>query len=67
MRLKTVRRVVMLALVILTAPLIAEAQQPQNVPRIGLLITDSRAAESRSIEAFTVACKRLAMWRDKTS
>jgi hypothetical protein len=34
MRLKTVRLVVMLALVILTAPLIAEAQQPKNVPRI---------------------------------
>jgi len=42
----------MLALVILTAPLIAEAQQPKHVPRIGLLITNSRAAESTSIEAF---------------
>jgi putative ABC transport system substrate-binding protein len=52
MRLKTVRLVVMLALVILTALLIAEAQQPQNVPRIGLLVTNSRAAESTSIEAF---------------
>jgi putative ABC transport system substrate-binding protein len=52
MRLKTVRLVVMLALVILTAPLLAEAQQPNHVPRIGLLITNSRAAESTSIEAF---------------
>jgi putative ABC transport system substrate-binding protein len=52
MRLKTVRLSVMLALVILTAPLIAEAHQPKNVPRIGLLITNSRAAESTSIEAF---------------
>jgi len=52
MRLKTVRLVVMLALVILTAPLIAEAQQPKNVPRIGLLITNSRSSESTSIEAF---------------
>ena len=52
MRRKTVRLVVMLALVILTAPLIAEAQQPKNVPRIGLLITNSRAAESTNIEAF---------------
>ena len=52
MRLKTVRLVVMLALVLLTAPLIAEAQQPKNVPRIGLLITNSRAAESTNIEAF---------------
>jgi hypothetical protein len=52
MRLKTVRLVVMLALVILTDPLIAEAQQLQTVPRIGLLITNSRAAESMSLEAF---------------
>src|SRR5438270_3984105 len=52
MRLKTIRLVVMLALVILTAPLIAEAQQAKNVPRIGLLITNSRASESTSIEAF---------------
>src|SRR3989442_12659822 len=37
MRLKTVRLVVMLALVILTAPLTAEAQQPTKVHRIGAL------------------------------
>jgi hypothetical protein len=43
---------VTLALAILVAPLAAEAQQPKNVPRIGLLITNSRAAESTSIEAF---------------
>jgi len=52
MRLKTVRLVVMLALIILTAPLIAEAQQPKNVPRVGLLIRNSRASESTRIEAF---------------
>jgi putative ABC transport system substrate-binding protein len=39
MRLKTVRLVVMLALVILTAPLIAEAQPSANLPRIGILLT----------------------------
>jgi putative tryptophan/tyrosine transport system substrate-binding protein len=37
MRLKTVRRVVMLALGILMAPLIATAQQPAHVPSIGML------------------------------
>src|SRR5437879_997038 len=37
MRLNTVRLVVMLALVILMAPLIAEAQQVGKVPRIGFL------------------------------
>jgi putative ABC transport system substrate-binding protein len=52
MRRQTVKRVVMLALGLLTAPLIGEAQQPQHVPRIGLLITTSRAAEARGIEAF---------------
>src|SRR5262245_44060060 len=37
MRLKTVWLVVMLALVILTAPLIAEAQTPAHLPRIGII------------------------------
>src|SRR5262245_58197938 len=36
MHLKTVRRVVMLALGILMAPLIATAQQPAHVPSIGM-------------------------------
>jgi hypothetical protein len=43
---------VTLTLAILVAPLAAEAQPPKHVPRIGLLITNSRAAESTSIEAF---------------
>jgi ABC-type uncharacterized transport system substrate-binding protein len=41
-----------LALGLLVAPLAAEAQQPKNVPRIGLLITNSPASESTNIEAF---------------
>jgi putative ABC transport system substrate-binding protein len=48
----TIVLLVTLALAILVVPLTAEAQQPKNVPRIGLLITNSRAAESTSIEAF---------------
>jgi len=39
MRLKPIRLVVTLALVILTAPLAADAQQPARVPRIGVLLT----------------------------
>ena len=39
MRLKPIRLVVTLALVILTAPLAAETQQPARVPRIGVLLT----------------------------
>jgi hypothetical protein len=41
-----------LALSLLVAPLAPEAQPPTNVPRIGLLITNSRATESTNIEAF---------------
>jgi hypothetical protein len=41
MRLKIARLVVMLALILLIAPLIAETQQPKHVPQIGLLITNS--------------------------
>jgi putative ABC transport system substrate-binding protein len=43
---------VALALGFLVAPLAVEAQQPKNVPRIGLLITNSRASEATRIEAF---------------
>jgi putative tryptophan/tyrosine transport system substrate-binding protein len=43
---------VTLALAIFVAPLTAEAQPPKHVPRIGLLITTSRAAEAMNIEAF---------------
>jgi ABC-type uncharacterized transport system substrate-binding protein len=52
MRLKIARLVVMLALILLIAPLIAETQQPKHVPQIGLLITNSQAAEAMNIEAF---------------
>jgi putative ABC transport system substrate-binding protein len=48
----TIVLLVTLALGFLVAPLTAEAQQPKNVPRIGLLITNSRASESTNIEAF---------------
>src|SRR5262245_14509347 len=53
MRLHSVRFVVMLALVIRTAPLIAEAQPPQHVHRIGAL-TGQGTAPGRGpfVEAF---------------
>jgi putative ABC transport system substrate-binding protein len=57
MRLKTVRLVVMLALVILTAPLIAEAQQPARVPRLGILYP--RTLPDPSIEAFRQGLREL--------
>ena len=43
---------VTVTLVILTAPLIAEAQQAKNVSRIGFLIHNSRSSEATGIEAF---------------
>jgi putative ABC transport system substrate-binding protein len=50
------RRIVTLLLILalgfLVAPLTVEAQPPKHVPRIGVLITNSRAAESTSIAAF---------------
>jgi len=52
MRLSAIGLMLTLALGMLVAPLAAHAQQPKNVPRIGLLITTSRAAESTNIEAF---------------
>jgi putative ABC transport system substrate-binding protein len=52
MRFYTVGLVVTLALCLLVAPLDAEAQPPKHIPRIGLLITTSHAAEAMNIEAF---------------
>ena len=49
MRRKTVRLVVMLTLVLLTAPLAAHAQPPAKMPRIGYLALRALAAED---EAF---------------
>jgi putative ABC transport system substrate-binding protein len=52
MRRSAIGLILTLALGLLLALLAAEAQQPKNVPRIGLLITNSRASESTSFEAF---------------
>jgi putative ABC transport system substrate-binding protein len=49
---RTIGLLITLALGFVVAPLAAEAQPPKNVPRIGLLITNSRAAESTNLEAF---------------
>lgn len=46
MRLKTVRRVVMLALVLLAAPLASHAQPPTQLHRIGVLAPGSPPAPS---------------------
>jgi ABC-type uncharacterized transport system substrate-binding protein len=41
-----------LTLGLLMAPLATRAQPPKDIPRIGLLLTNSHAAESTNIEAF---------------
>ena len=51
MRLTPIRLLVALALVILMAPLAAEAQQPTKVPRIGLLFPGSPGPSS-AVDAF---------------
>src|SRR5215470_17012294 len=60
MRLQIVRFVVMLALVILTAPLIAEAQQPTHVHRIGALSgLDTPPGRDPFVEAFLEGMRAL--------
>jgi putative tryptophan/tyrosine transport system substrate-binding protein len=49
---RTLGLLVTFALGLLRAPLAVDAQPPKNAPRIGLLITNSRATESTDIEAF---------------
>jgi putative ABC transport system substrate-binding protein len=58
MRLKPIRLVVTLALVILTAPLAADTQQPARVPRIGVLLTLYAPAEDPP-EAFRQGLRAL--------
>jgi putative ABC transport system substrate-binding protein len=52
MRLKVIRLVVMLALVLLTAPLAADAQPPAKVPRIGFLSFGSSGLQQALVDAF---------------
>src|SRR5712691_7496139 len=60
MRLQIVRFVMMLALVILTAPLIAEAQQPKHVHRIGALSgLGTTAGRGPFVEAFLEGMRAL--------
>jgi hypothetical protein len=52
MRCKTVRLVVMLALVLLLAPLVASSQAPTKVYRIGLVRPSTASAMASETEAF---------------
>jgi ABC-type uncharacterized transport system substrate-binding protein len=58
-RLKTIRLVVMLALVILTAPLVAHAQPSTKVYRIGWLSPGSALSSRAYIEAFQQSLRDL--------
>ena len=59
MRLKTVRLVVMLALVLLTAPLAAHAQPAAKVYRIGIVRYNTASANASEWEAFTQRLQEL--------
>jgi ABC-type uncharacterized transport system substrate-binding protein len=58
-RLKTIRLIVMLALVILTAPLVAQAQPSTKVYRIGWLSPGSALSSRAYIEAFQQSLRDL--------
>lgn len=59
MRRKTVRLVVILALVLLTAPLAAHAQPPTKVYRIGVVWVSTASATASANEAFTQRLQEL--------
>ena len=59
MRLKTVRLVVMLALVLLTAPLTAYAQPATKVYRIGYVRVGTASSTESQGEAFTQRLREL--------
>ncbi len=52
MMIRTIGLIVTLALGLFAGPLPAEAQQPNKLPRIGFLSTNSRSSESPRVEAF---------------
>ena len=51
--------------VLLAVALLAEAQQPKKVPRIGFLAATPSAIAART-EAFRQGCANLVTWRGKT-
>ena len=52
MRLRTIGLISTLALGLLAGPLTTEAQQPNKLPRVGFLSTNSRSSDSARVEAF---------------
>ena len=67
MRIRTIGLMMILALGVLAAPLPADAQPPQNIPRIGY-IARARLIGSRScFPFFCTGCVSWAIRREKTS
>ena len=64
MQLNTVRLVVMLALVLLTAPLVAAAQPAATIRRIGFLSPAWFALHTRNRDAFVQGLRELG-WVDR--
>ena len=49
---QSIRHIFVLCVAFLTATVVAQAQQPKKVPRIGYLGTNPRSTSSARIEAF---------------
>jgi hypothetical protein len=50
---------VVLAVILTLAPLVAEAQQPATVPRIGMLLSGSASSTAPHVEAFRQGLREL--------
>jgi len=60
LRLRTIRLIATLVLGLLAGPSAAHAQQPKNIPRIGLLISGGRSATAPLADAFREGLRELA-------
>jgi putative ABC transport system substrate-binding protein len=66
LRFRTVELIITLALGILLAPLLAEAQQPKKIAKIGYLLPSTPAATAHLLEAFQQGMRELGYIEGKT-
>jgi putative ABC transport system substrate-binding protein len=66
LRFRTVELIITLALGILLAPLLAEAQQPKKIAKIGYLLPSTPAATAHLLEAFRQGMRELGYIEGKT-
>ena len=58
---------ILAALILLAVAVIAEAQQPKKIAKIGYLLPSTPAAAAHLLEAFRQGCGSLAMSKGKPS